>query len=127
MLLTMDSDELPKPIDIKDAINFTSVAWQNVTRETVRNCWINTGILPDGFLDEYLTDDSELVLMLSEKFKILLDDCLLINQWTQKSMRVIDDNLTAREIPSIVKNCKSNGSRFGNRAGILLMSSSLST
>ena len=35
---------------VQKAINFTSLAWQNVTRETTRNCWMKTGILTDGFL-----------------------------------------------------------------------------
>ena len=106
----MDSDEFSKPINIKDTINFAGIAWQNVTRETVRDCWINTGILPDGFLDEYLTDDSELVLMLSENSRSYWTITSWPARWRNRFNR---KELRVKWI---------GGWRFGDRTGILCTS-----
>jgi len=34
---------------------------QNVIRETIRNFWMKTGVLPYGFLDKYLAINSDSV------------------------------------------------------------------
>jgi len=39
--------QIPNPITIKHAINYTAIAWENVTSQTIANCWKKTGILPD--------------------------------------------------------------------------------
>jgi len=33
-------------INIKEAIDYLTDSWQNVTEETIFNCWKKTGILP---------------------------------------------------------------------------------
>jgi len=37
----------PDPITIKHAIKYTTKAWENVTSQTIINCWKKTAILPD--------------------------------------------------------------------------------
>ena len=37
-----------KKINIKDAINYISEAWDHVTEEMIWNCWKKTGILPSS-------------------------------------------------------------------------------
>ena len=117
----MNSDELPKLINIKDAINFVSTAWGSVTKETIRNCWMKTDILPGGFLDEYLNDDSEPVSVdVIGEIQDLIERLPLDQPMDAEEYVVIDDNVTAREIPtdeeivSIVKNCESNESDDGD-------------
>ena len=112
----MESDELPKPINIKDAINFASIAWQNVTRETIRNCWMKTGILPDGFLDG-LTEDSDPVEF--DSIREIQNRLPLDQPMDAQEYVMIDDNLIAgiptdEEIISVVKNCESNDSEDGD-------------
>jgi hypothetical protein len=102
----MESDELPKPINIKDAINFASIAWQNVTRETIRNCWMKTGILPDGFLDG-LTEDSDPVEFDSiGEIQNLIGRLPLDQPMDAQEYVMIDDNLiagipTSRKFPRL--------------------------
>ncbi|CAG8663439.1 1970_t:CDS:1, partial [Paraglomus occultum] len=114
-------NELPKSINIKDAINFMSTAWENVTKETIRNCWMKTSILPEGFLDEYLNDDSEpAVVDVIGEIQDLIEQLPLDQPMDAEEYMVIDDNVIAREIPtdeeiiSIVKNCESNESDDGD-------------
>jgi hypothetical protein len=33
-------------LKISDAITLCSSAWKEVTAETIKNCWLKTGILP---------------------------------------------------------------------------------
>jgi hypothetical protein len=42
-------------INIKESINYLADAWENVTEETIHNCWIKTGILPSS-TNEDITD-----------------------------------------------------------------------
>jgi hypothetical protein len=35
-------------INIKESIDYLVDAWENVTEETIHNCWIKTGILPSS-------------------------------------------------------------------------------
>src|SRR6185369_10859743 len=37
-------------INIKNVIDFSAAAWQNITLKTICDCWIKTGILSDKFL-----------------------------------------------------------------------------
>src|SRR3954453_11095075 len=41
-------------LNVKEAIDYISEAWENVTQTTIRNCWVKTGILPSS---DYLVDD----------------------------------------------------------------------
>ena len=34
-------------LKISDAITLCAKAWKNVTPETIRNCWLKTGIIPN--------------------------------------------------------------------------------
>src|SRR3989440_1894227 len=46
VLEAMDaSKEIPR-LNVKEAIGFSSEAWQNVTRQTIINCWRKTEIVP---------------------------------------------------------------------------------
>jgi len=42
-------------INIKESIDYLADAWENVTEETIHNCWIKTGILPSS-TNEDVTD-----------------------------------------------------------------------
>ena len=35
-------------VNIKNAIDYLADAWENVTDETIFNCWVKTGILPSN-------------------------------------------------------------------------------
>jgi hypothetical protein len=64
------------PITIKHAIKYTAKAWENVTNQTIINCWKKTAILPDvdenstevtSFLDSSRNDDeNELQNLINE-------------------------------------------------------------
>ncbi|CAG8533497.1 10496_t:CDS:2 [Paraglomus occultum] len=72
----MNSDELPKSINIKDAINL-------------------------GFLDEYLNDNSEPVVVdVIGEIQDLVERLPLDQPMDAEEYMVIDDNVTAREIPT---------------------------
>ena len=44
------------PITIRHAIKYTAKAWENVTNQTIINCWKKTAILPDVRVDEISTE-----------------------------------------------------------------------
>ena len=39
-------------VNIKEAIDYLADAWENVTDETILNCWVKTGILPSSTEDD---------------------------------------------------------------------------
>jgi len=41
-----------KKVNIKEAIDYLVDAWDNVTSETISNCWIKTEILPSSTEDD---------------------------------------------------------------------------
>ncbi|CAB4400822.1 unnamed protein product [Rhizophagus irregularis] len=45
-------------INIKESIDYLTDAWENVTEETIHNCWIKTGILPSS-TNEDITDATQ--------------------------------------------------------------------
>ncbi|RHZ73172.1 hypothetical protein Glove_232g199 [Diversispora epigaea] len=47
------------PFTIKDAINITALAWNNVTEKTIKNCWKSTDILPYFSSDENSTTTTQ--------------------------------------------------------------------
>src|SRR6185312_16464893 len=58
----------PSKLSILDAIQMTATAWDRVTTNTIKNCWIKTGILPLSY------DDAETSLSKLEE-SIQRDKC----------------------------------------------------
>ncbi|CAG8489279.1 13455_t:CDS:1 [Acaulospora morrowiae] len=52
----METGILPSKLSILDAIQMTATAWDKVTTNTIKNCWIKTGIL------SLLYDNTEIIL-----------------------------------------------------------------
>ncbi|CAJ0840602.1 6682_t:CDS:2, partial [Entrophospora sp. SA101] len=46
-------------LKISDAITLCAKAWKNVTPETIRNCWLKTGIIPN--LDDTMEIETNFV------------------------------------------------------------------
>ena len=58
-LFEQGKDINKEKINIKEAINYLADAWENVTKETIINCWIKTGILPTSSSED-INDATEL-------------------------------------------------------------------
>ncbi|GAB6029957.1 hypothetical protein CHUAL_005652 [Chamberlinius hualienensis] len=52
---------VPSKLDILGAIRFTVEAWNEISMETIKNCWRHTGIMKKYEIDRdfYVTDDEE--------------------------------------------------------------------
>jgi hypothetical protein len=106
--ISLESDVQPNPINIKDAIDFTTAAWQNVTSKTIRDCWIKTGILPDEFLHELLPaeelgefqpqpePDSDPI----DEIQSLINRLPLDQPMDAREYVMADDELIATEMPT---------------------------
>ncbi|GBC19075.2 tigger transposable element-derived protein 6-like [Rhizophagus irregularis DAOM 181602=DAOM 197198] len=58
MLELFEKDINKEKINIKESIDYLTDAWENVTEETIHNCWIKTGILPSS-TNEDITDATQ--------------------------------------------------------------------
>ena len=94
--------QIPNPITIKHAINYTAIAWENVTSQTIANCWKKTGILPD------VDNNSSTLNLLNEE-----DDLQsLIDQFG------FSDPLSASEIISMIISNEQDQDEEGIEEGI---------
>ncbi|CAG8808060.1 5253_t:CDS:1, partial [Racocetra persica] len=97
------------PVNIKEAIDYCALAWNEVSCETIKNCWRKAGILPADDNNspqqdispyneypayEHLDDEIE-VHNLIEQLPINVNDLLSASEYIK-----IDDNLSTTEIPS---------------------------
>ena len=107
-----DNEEVPQ-INIFDAINFTSKAWEQVTAGTIRNSWMKTMIVNNnqGSTDivENSNDQSELIemndLINQLPFRNHLDAGEFIN--IDQNLAV-QEEMTEQEIVNIVKGQSEN-------------------
>lgn len=79
-------------LSILDAIQMTATAWDRVTTNTIKNCWIKTGILPLSY------DDAETSLSELEE-SIQRDKCQM--QHSIDNLLGNDNNVTANDFLSI--------------------------
>ncbi|CAG8832632.1 11269_t:CDS:1, partial [Racocetra persica] len=95
----------PSPVNIKEAIDYCALAWNEVSDETIRNCWHKTGILlveldnndlplDDYRYDEYYSDQLE-VHNLIEQLPINVNDVLSASEYIK-----IDNELPTTAISS---------------------------
>ncbi|CAG8804336.1 19048_t:CDS:1, partial [Dentiscutata erythropus] len=95
-----------KPVNIKEAIEYCVLAWDEVSYKTIKNYWHKTEILlveldhndlsqKDTLLyDKYLDDENE-VDYLIEQLPINTNNLLSASEYIK-----IDNNLSTTEIPS---------------------------
>ncbi|CAG8627739.1 13582_t:CDS:2 [Acaulospora morrowiae] len=94
-----------KKLNIKEAIEIVADAWDNVKQETIKNYWLNTGILTAEMthtnVDNMETDeaDNDIVELIS-----VLDSLSIaepsINSLTANEYIEIDNNLVNAELPT---------------------------
>ncbi|GET62201.1 tigger transposable element-derived protein 6-like [Rhizophagus irregularis DAOM 181602=DAOM 197198] len=109
------SQELNKgatPLNIHDAINFSSDAWNSVSQRTISNCWHHTGILPQDDMDESddeTDDDDDQAIRDEMELQDLIDQLPFNDPMNVEEFLHIDDflkgneGLTDDEIISMVK------------------------
>ncbi|GBB94569.1 hypothetical protein RclHR1_23820002 [Rhizophagus clarus] len=62
-------------LNIKEAIDYIANAWSNVTQTTIQNCWIKTGILPSGNIEDVdVNNNSDNINSDLSELESLLDD-----------------------------------------------------
>lgn len=97
------SQTVPSPVNIKEAIDYCALAWNQVSNKTIKNCWHKTGILPAELSnnnlplhdnDEYFDDQME-VYRLIEQLPINVNDALSASEYIN-----IDNELPTTAIPS---------------------------
>jgi transcriptional regulator with XRE-family HTH domain len=102
--ISLESSVQPDPINIKDAIDFTAAAWQNVTPKTIHDSWVKTGILPDEFLHELLPikelDESEPNPNPIDEIQSLINQWPLDQPMDAQKYIIADDELIATEMPT---------------------------
>ena len=94
-----------KKLNIKEAIEIVADAWDNVKQETIKNCWLSTGILPAEMTlvnaDNMETDeaDNDIVELISALDSLSIAepsiDSLTANEYIE-----IDNNLVSAELPT---------------------------
>ena len=66
---SFDKNILPKVL-LSEAIRFIKLAWESVTPDTIKNCWIHSGLVSDDNTAQAINstsmDDQDLVLSLSK-------------------------------------------------------------
>jgi hypothetical protein len=97
-------------LKISDAITFCAKAWKEVTPETIRNCWLKTGILPnpDGAMEiEPIQDEYNELQNLINRLenveasnKLSAEDFIKVEEEIQEFR---DVEITDEEIISYVK------------------------
>jgi len=69
-------------MDVLQAIRYIISSWNEVTVETIYNCWNHTGILPDNELLDDETDDETDDQMLNEIIRALnLPNAMRVNEF----------------------------------------------
>ena len=62
-------------LNIKEAIDYITEAWENVTQITIRNCWLKTGILPsydDDINMPDIKDNNQHLISERETFTVII-------------------------------------------------------
>ena len=90
----------PNPITIKHAINYTAMAWENVTSQTIANCWKKTGILPD------VDDNSSALNLLNEEddLQSLIDQLGFSDPLSASEYTTIDETEKTYDPPNEEEN-----------------------
>ena len=101
----MNEGQEMKKLNIKEAIEIVADAWDNVKQETIKNCWLSTGILPAEMTlvnaDNMETDeaDNDIVELISALDSLSIAepsiDSLTANEYIE-----IDNNLVSAELPT---------------------------
>lgn len=103
VLEAMDAEEEIPRLNIKEAIDFSSEAWRNVTPQTIINCWRKTEIVP---LTEWNWQNSDAQEYNEENTKLKTDIEQLISNIPVSRMQVmaaddyihIDDTIETEEV-----------------------------
>src|SRR5581483_5531646 len=96
----------PIEIDIKKCIKYVAHAWDNVTQETIENCWSKADILPKTDENEIYMDDDVDIRIYSmhtrelEEIQILIDKLDFEDPFNAKEFIQYDNAETTTEIPS---------------------------
>ena len=101
----MNEGQEMKKLNIKEAIEIVADDWDNVKQETIKNCWLSTGILPAEMTlvnaDNMETDeaDNDIVELISALDSLSIAepsiDSLTANEYIE-----IDNNLVSAELPT---------------------------
>ena len=95
-----------KKLNIKEAIEIVADAWDNVKQETIKNCWLSTGILPAEMTlvnaDNMETDeaDNDIIVELISALDSLSIAEPSIDSLTANEYIEIDNNLVSAELPT---------------------------
>ncbi|CAF0836726.1 unnamed protein product [Brachionus calyciflorus] len=54
----LDSCKEFKPIDLNKCINFLDDAWNGIKKNTIKNCWRHSDILPCSLLEKLYLDSN---------------------------------------------------------------------
>lgn len=91
----------PDEIDIRKCIKYAAQAWDNVTNDTIKNCWLKAGIMPE-YDDESVDsedheDDADILLELErlrelEEVQVLIDKLDFENPFTAEEFVLYDDS-----------------------------------
>ncbi|CAG8678596.1 5736_t:CDS:2, partial [Acaulospora morrowiae] len=94
--------EMKKP-NIKEAIEIVADTWDNVKQETIKNCWLSTGILTAEMIhantDNMKTDkaDNDIVELISALDNLSIAELSIDNLTTNEYIE-IDNNLVSAEL-----------------------------
>ncbi|CAG8504262.1 4738_t:CDS:2 [Racocetra persica] len=93
----------PKPITIKDAIDFTAAAWKKVIPRTIRNCWRKTSILPKDFLNKlFLFEELDQAIEhdITSEIQDLIWRLPFKQPMSAEEYVIADNNLITTELPN---------------------------
>lgn len=97
MIQNLDVGKEIKKINIKEAIDMLSDAWDSVKQETIVNCWKHTNILPLTNIPPQITMDDDTVITELESSLKTLSTSTSITMKVEEYIK-IDDNLTTSEL-----------------------------
>jgi len=97
----------PVEIDIKKCIKYVAQAWDNITQETIENCWLKANILPkmdenEIDLDDYHADTRIYSMHTKEleEIQVLIDKLDFENPFSAEEFIQFDNLEITTEIPS---------------------------
>ena len=97
MIQNLDVGKEIKKINIKEAIDMLSDAWDSVKQETIVNYWKHTNILPLTNIPPQITMDDDTVITELESSLKTLSTSTSITMKVEEYIK-IDDNLTTSEL-----------------------------
>ncbi|EXX66971.1 CENP-B homolog protein 2-like [Rhizophagus irregularis DAOM 181602=DAOM 197198] len=102
-------------MDVLQAIRYIIPSWNEVTVETIRNCWNHTGILPDNEYDETDNeDDDQMIDELSRTIQALnLPNVMRVKEFLNIpeediTYEIFEDDQIIMELIDIFKNSYEN-------------------